>query len=226
MAQLAAVSACILTAMDNPVPALKMFIRGAVSYAGILTIIYILGIMPEVKEFWQLALVLAPTLIIFVMMYPHPPLTGLALPTMVSFIMSLNLQNRYSIDPLKSFEACLGSASRLLRSWQSILFGQFHLRKVSTGCCLNIIKPCEKRYIYRMALNFVFIYAACSIGSGCSTPSWFNWSVKQAMNLALIETSAIVDLSRLDELAHRADISQQLKYTSASYKKFAGLCLS
>ncbi|MFT4020846.1 MAG: FUSC family protein, partial [Acinetobacter sp.] len=87
MAQLAAVSACILAALDNPVPALKLFIRGSI-YASILVILYVFCIMPEVKAFWQLALVLAPCMIFFVMMYPYPPLTGLALPTMVSFIMS------------------------------------------------------------------------------------------------------------------------------------------
>lgn len=212
MAQLAAVSACILTAMDNPVPALKMFIRGSI-YAGILTIIYILGIMPEMKEFWQLALVLAPTLIIFVMMYPHPPLTGLALPTMVSFIMSLNLQNRYSIDPLKSFEACLGSVAGPIIAVMAVYF----IRAISPEESVNRLlskhyKAMREALYLPYGVEFrIHLRSMLDRIGLLNTKLVQSEALKQAMNLALIETSAIVDLSRLDELAHRADISQQLK---------------
>ena len=74
LAEMAAITACILTAMDNPVPALKMFIRASI-YAVVMVFIYAYGIFPHVTSFWELALVLAPFIIFCLMLFPHPPLT-------------------------------------------------------------------------------------------------------------------------------------------------------
>ncbi|MCP5934194.1 FUSC family protein, partial [Klebsiella pneumoniae] len=76
---MAAISACILTALDNPVPALKIFIRASI-YAAIIIFIYAYGIFPHVHSFIELMLVLAPFLIFCLMLYLHPPLNGLGLP--------------------------------------------------------------------------------------------------------------------------------------------------
>ena len=46
MAEMAAICACILTSMDNPVPALKIFIRASL-YAAIIVFIYAYGIFPH-----------------------------------------------------------------------------------------------------------------------------------------------------------------------------------
>lgn len=50
MAEMAAICACILTSMDNPVPALKIFIRASV-YAAIIVFIYAYGIFPHISAF-------------------------------------------------------------------------------------------------------------------------------------------------------------------------------
>ncbi|MHA3055944.1 FUSC family protein [Acinetobacter sp. ANC 4633] len=212
MAQLAAVTACILTAMDNPVPALKMFIRGSI-YAGILTVIYILGIMPEVKDFWQLGLVLAPVLIFFVMLYPHPPLAGLALPTMVTFIMSLNLQNRYSIDPIKSFEGCLGSVAGPVIAVLAVYFIRAISPEQSASRILSLHYKAMREALYLpYGVDFrIHLRSMLDRIGVLNTKLVQSAELKQAMNLALIETSAIVDLSRLDELANRAETPTELK---------------
>lgn len=59
MAQIGAVTACILTALDNPVPVLRIFIWGSVASA-VLVFIYAFGIFPYVTTFWELGLVLLP----------------------------------------------------------------------------------------------------------------------------------------------------------------------
>jgi uncharacterized membrane protein YccC len=58
---MAAITACILTFLDDPVPALKIFIRSSI-YAAILVFIYAYGIFPHITAFWELAVVLAPLL--------------------------------------------------------------------------------------------------------------------------------------------------------------------
>ena len=68
LAEMAAISACILTALDNPVPALKLFIRSSL-YASFVIFIYAYGIFPNIIEFWQLALVLAPFCIYCLMLF-------------------------------------------------------------------------------------------------------------------------------------------------------------
>ncbi|MEB3754324.1 FUSC family protein [Acinetobacter sp. MD2(2019)] len=212
MAQLTAVSVCILTALDNPVPALKLFIRGSL-YASLLVIIYAFGIMPEVKEFWQLALVLAPCLIYVVMLYPHPPLNGLALPTMVSFIMSLNLQNHYRTDAVMLFDACLGSVLGPTIAALSLYFIRAISPEESASRLLAAHYKAMREALYlpygagfrvhlRSMLDRVGVLNSKMVQS---------YQLKNAMNLALIETSAVVDLVRLNELAGRPQTSQNLK---------------
>lgn len=99
LAEMAAISACILTSLDNPVPALKMFIRANI-YAAFVVFIYAFGIFPYVTSFWQLVLVLAPFIIYCLTLFPHPPLTGIGLPLLMGTVMGLNFQNRYILDQI------------------------------------------------------------------------------------------------------------------------------
>ncbi len=108
MAEMAAISACILTAMDNPVPALKMFIR-ANMYAAFMVFIYAYGIFPHVTAFWQLIVVLAPFVMFCLMLFLHPPLIGISLPLLMGTIMGLNFQNRFSLDQVFFFDASIGT---------------------------------------------------------------------------------------------------------------------
>lgn len=212
MAQLTAVSVCILTALDNPVPALKLFIRGSI-YASILVVLYVFGIMPEVKEFWQLALVLAPCLIYFVMLYPHPPLNGLALPTMVSFIMSLNLQNHYQTNAISLLDACFGSILGPTIAVVALYFIRAISPEESAARLLSAHYKAMREALYvpygagfrvhlRSMLDRVGVLNSKMVQSD---------ELKQSMNLALIESSAVVDLVRLNELAERSQISASLK---------------
>lgn len=212
MAQLTAVSVCILTALDNPVPALKLFIRGSL-YAGILAILYVFGIMPEVKEFWQLALVLAPCLIYFVMLYSHPPLNGLALPVMVSFIMSLNLQNHYKTDAVALLDACFGSVLGPIIAVVALYFIRAISPEQSATRLLSAHYKAMREALYlpygpnfrvhlRSMLDRIGVLNSKLVQSD---------ELKQSMNLALIESSAVVDLVRLNELAKRPEISEALK---------------
>lgn len=70
MAEMAAICACILTSMDNPVPALKIFIRASL-YAAIIVFIYAYGIFPHISAFWMLAVVLAPFCMYCLMLFLH-----------------------------------------------------------------------------------------------------------------------------------------------------------
>ncbi|MDO6646855.1 FUSC family protein, partial [Acinetobacter guillouiae] len=73
------ITACILTFLDDTVPALKIFIRSSI-YAAILFFIYAYGIFPHITAFWDLAVVLAPFIMFCVILYLHPPLHALGLP--------------------------------------------------------------------------------------------------------------------------------------------------
>lgn len=91
-AQITAVCACILTFLDNPVPALASF-RLASIYSAVVVFIYQFAIFPVVHDFFTLMLVLLPFFLIFTSMLPYPALTGFALPILINTAMGLNIHN-------------------------------------------------------------------------------------------------------------------------------------
>ncbi|WP_026471490.1 FUSC family protein [Alkanindiges illinoisensis] len=91
-AQITAVCACILTFLDNPVPALASF-RLASIYSALVVFIYQFAIFPVVHDFFTLMLVLFPFFLIFTSMLPYPALTGFALPILINTAMGLNIRN-------------------------------------------------------------------------------------------------------------------------------------
>ena len=206
MAEMAAISACILTSMDNPVPALKMFIRGNI-YAGIFVFIYAYGIFPNVTEFWELCVVLAPFVIYMLMMYPNPPLTGLALPVLMGTIMGLNFQNRYALDQILFFDASLGTVIgpiisvyviHLVRAMSPDITAQrilaSHYKAIRQA--LYIPYGVNFRIHLRSMLDRIGILNTKMVQSDL---------LKEQINLALVESSAIVDLTRLQELMQKMD---------------------
>ncbi|WP_445345733.1 FUSC family protein [Acinetobacter bohemicus] len=204
LAEMAAISACILTAMDNPVPALKLFIRANI-YSAVVVFIYAYGVFPHVTAFWELALVLAPFSIFCLMLFPHPPLAGLGLPLLMSSIMGLNLQNRYMLDQIAFFDASISAVIGLIISVYIIHIVRamspdmavqrilaLHYKAVRTALYLPYGADFKKHL--RSMLDRIGVLNSKAVQSE---------HLKNDINLALIETSAVIDLTRLQELINK-----------------------
>ena len=204
LAEMAAISACILTAMDNPVPALKLFIRANL-YSAVVVFIYAYGVFPHVTAFWELALVLAPFSIFCLMLFPHPPLAGLGLPLLMSSIMGLNLQNRYVLDQIAFFDASISAVIGLIISVYIIHMVRamspdmavqrilaLHYKAVRTALYLPYGADFKKHL--RSMLDRIGVLNSKAVQSE---------HLKNDINLALIETSAVIDLTRLQELINQ-----------------------
>ncbi|XID74692.1 FUSC family protein [Alkanindiges sp. WGS2144] len=91
-AQITAVGACILTFLDNPLPALASF-RLASIYSALVVFVYQFAIFPVVHDFVTMMLVLLPFFVLFTTMLSHPVLMGFALPLLINTAMGLNIRN-------------------------------------------------------------------------------------------------------------------------------------
>ncbi len=91
-AQITAVCACILTFLDNPVPALASF-RLASIYSALVVFVYQFAVFPVVHNFFELMLVLFPFLFLFTTMLSNPTLMGFVLPLLINTAMGLNIRN-------------------------------------------------------------------------------------------------------------------------------------
>ncbi|OTG72757.1 fusaric acid resistance protein [Acinetobacter sp. ANC 4169] len=211
MAEMAAISACILTAMDNPVPALKMFVRGNI-YAGLMVFIYAYGIFPHVSSFWELALVLAPFVIYCLMMFPHPPLTGIALPALMGTIMGLNLQNRYTLDQVFFFDATIGSVLGPIISIYIIHLVRAMSPEITVQRILSLHYKAIRQALYiPYGVQFrIHLRSMLDRIGVLNTKMVQSEKLKTQINLALVETSAVIDLTRLQELMHRLDSDQAI----------------
>lgn len=212
MAQLTAVSVCILSGLDNPVPALRLFVRGSV-YAAFITMFYAFVIMPEVHEFWQLAFVLAPLSLYLLSMFPNPPLMGLALPMLINFIMSLNLQNRYSTDAVLLMDTAMAGVVGPIISILAIYF----IRAMSPETSANRIlalhyKAMREALFIPYGVQFrIHLRSMLDRIGVLNTKLVQSEHIKRAMNLALIETSAVINLSRLAEFVQNPKLSMTLQ---------------
>lgn len=211
LAEMAAISACILTALDNPVPALKLFIRSSL-YASIVIFIYAYGIFPNIIEFWQLALVLAPFCIYCLMLFLHPPLVGIGLPLLMGTIMGLNFQNRYTLDQISFFNAAIGTVIGPIIA----VFIIHMIRAMSPDITVQRILAIHNRAI-RQALYIPYgvrfrIHLRTMIDriGVLNTKAVESEDLKNKINQALIESSAVVDLARLQELILKLPEQQPL----------------
>lgn len=212
MAEMAAISACILTAMDNPVPALKMFIRANL-YAAIAVFIYAYGIFPNITEFWQLALVLAPFVMFCLMLYLHPPLIGVGLPLLMGTVMGLSLQNRYSLDQSFFFDASIGTVLGPIISVYIIHLVRAMSPEITVQRTLSLHYQAIRQALYmpygvqfRTHLRSMFD----RIGV-LNTKLVQSNELKKKINLALVESSAVIDLARLHELFNQLQEYDSLK---------------
>lgn len=217
VAEMAAITACILTFLDDPVPALKIFIRSSI-YAAILVFIYAYGIFPHITAFWELAVVLAPFIMFCVMLYLHPPLHALGLPLIMSTIMGLNLQNRYLMDQITFFDASIATV----------------IGPIITVCIMQMVRSMSPEMTVKrmLALHYKAMREsiAMSYGTGfrihlrsmldrigvLNTKLIQSEQLKIEINNALIESSAAIDLTRLHELVQK--LSPESTTTSAIVK--------
>lgn len=201
LAQMAAISACILTFLDDPVPALKVFIRASI-YGSIFVFLYAFGIFPHVTIFWELAVVLAPFIMFCLMLYMHPPLNGLGLPLIMCTIMGLNLQNRYAMDQITFFDASIATVIgpiiavcmvQMVRSMSPDITVQRILALHYKAMRESISMPygTEFRIHLRSMLDRIGVLNTKFIKSK---------QLKIEINKALIESSTAIDLTRLHEL--------------------------
>nr|WP_174507212.1 FUSC family protein [Acinetobacter sp. Marseille-Q1620] len=204
LAEMAAISACILTALDNPVPALKMFIRANI-YAAVVVFIYAYGIFPHVTSFWEMAVVLAPFLMFCLMLYPHPPLAGLGLPLIMGATMGLNIQNRYSLDQIAFFDFSIGTiigpiisicVVHVVRAMSPDMTAQrmlsMHYKAMQESIWMNY--GAAFRIHLRSMLDRIGVLNTKQVQST---------QLKVEINNALIESSAVIDLTRLQELSNK-----------------------
>ena len=212
MAQLTAVSVCILSGLDNPVPALRLFVRGSV-YAAFITMFYAFVIMPEVHEFWQLAFVLAPLSLYLLSMFPNPPLMGLALPMLINFIMSLNLQNRYSTDAVLLMDTAMAGVVGPIISILAIYFIRAMSPETSANRILALHYKAMREALYiPYGVQFrIHLRSMLDRIGVLNTKLVQSEPIKRAMNLALIETSAVINLSRLAEFVQNPKLSTTLQ---------------
>lgn len=219
MAEMAAISACILTAMDNPVPALKMFIRGNI-YAAIAVFIYAFGIFPNITEFWQLAFVLAPFIMFCLMLFLHPPLIGIGLPLLMGTVMGLSLQNRYSLDQTFFFDASIGTVLGPIISVYIIHLVRAMSPEITVQRTLSLHYQAIRQALYipydvqfRTHLRSMFD----RIGV-LNTKMVQSSELKKKMNLALVESSAVIDFARLQEIFNLLPPCDHLKHTMADLR--------
>ena len=205
LAEMAAISACILTAMDNPVPALKIFIRANI-YAAVMVFIYAYGVFPHVTTFWELVLVLAPFIICCLMLFPHPPLTGLGLPLLMGTIMGLNLHNNYSLDQIAFFDASIGSLIGLIISVYVIHIVRAMSPDITVQRILAMHYKAVRKALYlpygtefKQHLRSMLDRIGVLNGKAAVQSQRLN----KEIHLALIETSAVIDLTRLQELIEK-----------------------
>lgn len=218
MAEMAAITACILTALDNPVPALKMFVRANV-YAVLIIFIYSFGIFPMVTEFWQMTLVLAPFILFCLVLYPHPPLNAIGLPLIMGVIMGLNFHNRYSMDTVTFIDTSLGTVlgpiiSILIISLVRSMSPDMSAQRILTAH-YNAIR--QALYLpYGVQFRIHLRQMLDRIGM-LNTKVVQSDALKHNINLAIIESSAIVDLTRLQELMLKLPKGDQLQLNLAEF---------
>lgn len=216
MAQMGVITACILTAIDNPVPVLRIFIVWSVISA-VLAFVYAFGIFPYVTEFWQLALVLCPLVLIAVSMMANPMLMPVGMVLGINTMMGLNLNNRYSMDPVVYLDSSIAMILGVTTSLIVIDLVRAMSPDTSASRILTLHYQALRQAIYlsygtdfkvhlRSMLDRVGILNSKAVQSP---------RIKTAIQNALIESSAIVDLVRLQELI--------LKLPQTEFKQQLGL---
>ena len=211
MAQMGAVTACILTALDNPVPVLRIFIWGSIASA-VLVFVYAFGIFPHVTTFWELGLVLLPMFLFAVSMMANQMLMPVGMVLGINTMMGLNLHNAYSMDAVSYLDSSFAMILGVLVSLIVIDVVRAMSPDTSASRILALHYRAMRQAIYlpygldfkvhlRSMLDRIGILNSKMVQSD---------EIKASIQQALIESSSIVDLSRLQELANQFPQTSEL----------------
>ncbi|MGC9618507.1 UNVERIFIED_CONTAM: FUSC family protein [Acinetobacter pittii] len=211
MAQMGAVTACILTALDNPVPVLRIFIWGSIASA-VLVFVYAFGIFPHVTTFWELGLVLLPMFLFAVFMMANQMLMPVGMVLGINTMMGLNLHNAYSMDAVSYLDSSFAMILGVLVSLIVIDVVRAMSPDTSASRILALHYRAMRQAIYlpygldfkvhlRSMLDRIGILNSKMVQSD---------EIKTSIHQALIESSSIVDLSRLQELANQFPQTSEL----------------
>lgn len=204
MAQMGAITACILTALDNPVPVLRIFIWGSIVSAG-LVFLYAFGIFPHITHFWQLALVLFPVFLVAVSMMANQMLMPVGMVLGINTMMGLNLHNKYTMDAVSYLDS---SFAMILGVLVSLIVIDL-VRAVSPDASATRILALHYQAM-RQALNMpygsdfkIHLRSMLDRVGVLNTKMVQDPEIKAAIQNALIESSSIVDLVRLQEISQK-----------------------
>lgn len=215
MAQMGAITACILTALDNPVPVLRIFIWGSIVSAG-LVFIYAFGIFPHITHFWQLALVLFPIFLVAVSMMANQMLMPIGMVLGINTMMGLNLHNKYSMDAVSYLDSSFAMILGVLVSLIVIDLVRAVSPDTSATRILSLHYQAMRQALtlsYRIDFKIHLRSMLDRVGV-LNSKMVQNAELKYAIQNALIESASIVDLVRLQEirqkLPHYMDLQIQI----------------
>lgn len=215
MAQMGAVTACILTALDNPVPVLRIFIWGSIASA-VLVFVYAFGIFPHVTTFWELGLVLLPMFLFAVSMMANQMLMPVGMVLGINTMMGLNLHNAYSMDAVSYLDSSFAMILGVLVSLIVIDVVRAMSPDTSASRILALHYRAMRQAIYLpYSLDFkVHLRSMLDRIGILNSKMVQSDEIKTSIHQALIESSSIVDLSRLQELANQfpqaSELTQQI----------------
>ena len=213
MAQMGAVTACILTALDNPVPVLRIFIWGSIASA-VLVFVYAFGIFPHVTTFWELGLVLLPMFLFAVSMMANQMLMPVGMVLGINTMMGLNLHNAYSMDAVSYLDGSFAMILGVLVSLVVIDVVRAMSPDTSASRILALHYRAMRQAIYLpYGLDFKVHLRSMLDRIGILNSKVVQSSeIKASIQQALIESSSIVDLSRLQELANQFPQNSELAH--------------
>ncbi|WP_336949562.1 FUSC family protein [Acinetobacter junii] len=215
MAQMGAITACILTALDNPVPVLRIFIWGSIVSAG-LVFIYAFGIFPHITHFWQLALVLFPTFLVAVSMMANQMLMPIGMVLGINTMMGLNLHNKYSMDAVAYLDSSFAMILGVLVSLIVIDLVRAVSPDTSATRILSLhYQAMRQALTLSYGIDFkIHLRSMLDRVGVLNSKMVQNAELKYAIQNALIESASIVDLVRLQEirqkLPHYMDLQMQI----------------
>ncbi|MEG0483153.1 MAG: FUSC family protein [Acinetobacter sp.] len=220
LAEMAAISACVLTFLDDPVPGLKVFVRASI-YGSILVFIYAYGIFPHVTTFWELMLVLAPFIMFCIMLYSYPPLNVLGLALIMTTVMGLGLQNRYALDQIAYFDFSISIICGPIIS----VFVVHVVRSMSPDITVQRILARHYKAMretiempYGIGFKIHLRSMLDRIGVLNMKPVQSE-QLKIEINNALIESSAAIDLTRLQELVQKLSLESPVRHSIVALQK-------
>lgn len=215
MAQMGAITACILTALDNPVPVLRIFIWGSIVSAG-LVFIYAFGIFPHITHFWQLALVLFPIFLVAVSMMANQMLMPIGMVLGINTMMGLNLHNKYSMDAVAYLDSSFAMILGVLVSLIVIDLVRAVSPDTSATRILSLhYQAMRQALTLSYGIDFkIHLRSMLDRVGVLNSKMVQNAELKYAIQNALIESASIVDLVRLQEirqkLPHYMDLQMQI----------------